>query len=115
MLNTDHPITQGMPKIWLHPHEQLTHGQHGPAKNMTVLTYACAEDQQMNEPMDWTVDYGKGRVYVTMLGHLWKDGPDTAMRCVGFQTLFIRGVEWAATGKVTIRSPRIFRRRTRYG
>src|SRR5204863_364445 len=50
-------------------------------------------------------DYGKGRVYVTMLGHLWKDGPDTALRCVGFQTLFIRGVEWAATGNVTYPIP----------
>jgi len=105
VLNTDHPITRGMPKVWLHPHEQLTHGQHGPAKNMTVLTYAFAEDQHANEPMDWTVDYGKGRVYVTMLGHLWKDGPDTALRCVGFQTLLIRGVEWAATGKVTYAIP----------
>ena len=105
MLNLDHPITRGMPKIWLHPHEQLTHGQHGPAKNMTILTYAFAEDQKQNEPMDWVVDYGKGRVYVTMLGHLWKDGPDTALRCVGFQTLFIRGVEWAATGNVTYPIP----------
>ena len=51
--------------------------------------------------MDWVIPYGKGRVYTTMLGHLWKDGPDTAMRCVGFQTLLIRGCEWAATGKVT--------------
>ena len=43
-----------------------------------------------------------------MLGHLWKDGPDTAMRCVGFQTIFIRGVEWAATGKVTLPVPADF-------
>ena len=32
VLNTDHPITKGMPKKWMHPHEQLTHGQHGPAR-----------------------------------------------------------------------------------
>jgi len=25
-----------------------------------------------NEVMDWVIPYGKGRVYVTMLGHLWK-------------------------------------------
>jgi hypothetical protein len=37
-----------------------------------------------------------------MLGHLWKDGPDTALRCAGFQTLLMRGLEWAATGEVTI-------------
>jgi len=101
-LTTDHPITAGMPKRWLHPHEQLTHGQHGPAKNMTILTYAWSKDVDENEPMDWVVPYGNGRVYTTMLGHLWKDGPDTTMRCVGFQTLLLRGTEWAATGKVTI-------------
>jgi type 1 glutamine amidotransferase len=72
---------------------------------MHVLTYAWSKDTKENEVMDWTVPYGKGRVYVTMLGHLWKDGPDTAMRCVGFQTLLIRGCEWAAGGTVTYRVP----------
>ncbi len=105
LLDGDHPITRGMPRNWLHPHEQLTHGQHGPAENMTVLTYAYSKDTKRREVMDWVIPYGKGRVYTTMLGHLWKDGPDTAMRCVGFQTVFIRGVEWAATGKVTYPVP----------
>jgi uncharacterized protein len=104
----DHPITKGVPRNWLHPHEQLTHGQHGPAKDIIVLTYAFSKDTKQNEVMDWVIPYGKGRVYTTMLGHLWKDGPDTAMRCVGFQTMFIRGVEWAATGKVTYPVPANF-------
>jgi hypothetical protein len=43
-----------------------------------------------------------------MLGHLWRNGPDTAMRCVGFQTMLNRGVEWAATGKVTYPVPKDF-------
>jgi hypothetical protein len=30
------------------------------------------------------------------------------MRCVGFQTLLIRGTEWAATGKVTYPVPKDF-------
>ena len=108
VLNFDHPITEGLPKKWMHPHEQLTHGQHGPAKNLTVLTYAWSKDAKENEPMDWVVSYGKGRVYTTMLGHLWKNGPDTAMRCIGFQTMLIRGCEWAATGKVTYPVPKDF-------
>jgi polyhydroxybutyrate depolymerase len=108
VLNANHPITQGMPKKWMHPHEQLTHGQHGPAKNLTVLTYAWSRDTKESEPMDWVVPYGKGRVYTTLLGHLWKDGPDTAMRCVGFQTLLVRGCEWAATGKVAYPVPKDF-------
>ena len=104
----DHPITRGLPKRWLHPHEQLTHGQHGPVKDMTILTYAWSKDVDENEPMDWVIPYGKGRVYTTMLGHLWKDGPDTALRCDGFQTLLLRGTEWAATGEVTIPVPQDF-------
>ena len=108
VLDPDHPITQGMPRKWMHPLEQLTHGQHGPAKNMTILTYAWSKDIDENEPMDWVIPYGKGRVYTTMLGHLWKNGPDTTMRCVGFQTLLIRGVEWAATGRVTYPIPKDF-------
>jgi uncharacterized protein len=106
--DADQPITRGMPKVWLHPHEQLTHGQHGPMKNLTLLTYAYAKDTHQNEPMDWVVQYGKGRVYTTMLGHLWKAGPDITLRCIGFQTLFIRGTEWAATGKVTYPIPADF-------
>jgi type 1 glutamine amidotransferase len=72
------------------------------------LTYAYSKDTGDNEVMDWVVPYGKGRVYVTMLGHLWKGKPDTAMRCVGFQTMLIRGSEWAATGRVTYPVPENF-------
>jgi len=108
VLTPDHPITKGLPKKWMHPHEQLTHGQHGPAKNITVLTYAHSKDTGDNEVIDWVVPYGKGRVYVTMLGHLWKDKPDTAMRCIGFQTMLVRGCEWAATGRVKYPVPEDF-------
>jgi len=31
MMDARHPVTLGMPKQWLHPMEQLTHGQHAPA------------------------------------------------------------------------------------
>ncbi len=108
ILAKDHPITRGMPAVWMHPHEQLTHGQHGPAKNITVLTYAWSRDAKENEPMDWVLPYGKGRVYVTMLGHLWNGGTDITLRCAGFQTILICGVEWAATGQVTYPVPADF-------
>jgi len=114
-LTTDHPITRGFPKKWLHPSEQLTHGQHGPAAAvaggaLTILTYARDEALKENEPMDWVRAYGKGRVYVTMLGHTWKnEEPDNPnLHCAGFQTLFLRGLEWAATGAVTIPVPADF-------
>jgi hypothetical protein len=103
--DTGHPTTRSMPPVWMHPSEQLTHGQHGPAEGLTILTYAHSPISQANEPMDWVRSYGKGRVYTTMLGHTWVGEPSPNLDCVGFQTLFARGVEWAATGRVTIAIP----------
>jgi type 1 glutamine amidotransferase len=103
--NTHHPITAGMPPVWMHLFEQLTHGQHGPAANLTILTYAHSPVTNQNEPMDWVRNYGKGRVYTTMLGHTWVGDPCPNLDDVGFQTLLARGVQWAATGQVTIPIP----------
>lgn len=106
--DTDHPITQGMPKVWMHPSEQLTHGQHGPVDGFTFLTYAHSPVTDQNEPMDWVHRYGKGRVYTTMLGHTWAHEPSPDLECVGFQTMLARGVEWIATGRVTLPIPANF-------
>jgi uncharacterized protein len=103
-----HPMTEGMPQVWLHPSEQLTHGQHGPVTGFDFLTYAHSPVTKQNEPMDWVHTYGKGRVYVTMLGHTWAHEPSPDLECVGFQTLLARGAEWIATGKVTIPIPANF-------
>ena len=52
------------------------------------------------EPMIFTIDYGKGRVFHTPMGHA-----DYSMKCVGFIVTLQRGAEWAATGKVTQKIP----------
>jgi type 1 glutamine amidotransferase len=106
--DSHHPITAGMPRVWMHPSEQLTHGQHGPAEGLTILTYAHSPVSNQNEPMDWVRRYGKGRVYTTMLGHTWVGESTINLDCVGFQTLLARGVQWAATGAVTIPIPADF-------
>ena len=49
------------------------------------------------------IEYDKGRVFHTTLGHA-----EPAMKCVGFRVTFARGVEWAATGKVTQEIPADF-------
>jgi type 1 glutamine amidotransferase len=100
--DTSHPITKGLPGHWLHPSEQLTHGQHGPAQGLEILTYAFSEVSHQGEPMDWVRNYGRGRVYTTMLGHTWKGEPNPNLDDVYFQALLARGAEWAATGKVTL-------------
>jgi len=54
----------------------------------------------INEPIIWTTQFGMGRVFVTALGH---DPENTVTP--EFKTTFLRGAEWAATGKVTIPVP----------
>lgn len=99
ILQRDHPVTRGLPDHWLQPMEQLTHGQHGPAQGLTVLTYAHSPVSEKNEPMDWVRSYGQGRVYVTMLGHTWKNEPNPNLASPEFRKLLAQGVHWAATGK----------------
>jgi len=99
VLNRHHPITRGLPDHWLQPMEQLTHGQHGPARGLTILTYAHSPVSGKNEPMDWVRNYGNGRVYVTMLGHTWKNEPNPNLACPEFRRLLAQGIRWAATGK----------------
>jgi uncharacterized protein len=102
VLDQHHPITNGLPPHWLHPSEQLTHGQHGPAEGLTILTYAFSEVSRQGEPMDWVRDYSKGRIYTTMLGHTWKNELSPNLDDLYFQALLARGTEWAATGTVTL-------------
>lgn len=96
----EHPIMKGLPAHWMHFKDEIYTNLRGPAKNIEVL--ATTLDGGRNQPMMWTVDYGKGRVFVDVFGHCGSD-PNMiySMTCAGFQVTFIRGCEWAATGKVT--------------
>jgi type 1 glutamine amidotransferase len=99
VLDRQHPITRGLPEQWRQPMEQLTHGQHGPAHGLTILTYAHSAVSGKNEPMDWVRNYGKGRVYVTMLGHTWKGEANPNLATPEFRRLLAQGIRWAATGQ----------------
>jgi len=102
----DHTITKGMPARMPHVKDELYHGQRGPApETMHVLSSAFSDKAKggtgTNEPITWTNTFGKGRVFVTLLGH---DGPATSDP---LSTAFLtRGAEWAATGAVTIPLPK---------
>ncbi|MDR0537122.1 MAG: ThuA domain-containing protein [Tannerellaceae bacterium] len=103
--DTLHPITRGLPPVWEHFKDELYARLRGPAMNMTMLAtaYETASDGVgRDEPVLWTVNYGKGRVFVSVLGHAGND-PELrySMECAGFQVTLLRGSEWAATGKVT--------------
>lgn len=103
----DHPITKGMPSNWIASKDECYAKLRGPAENMTIL--ATGKDisdkapTDRHEPMLMVIDYGKGRVFHSTLGH-----DDYSVEGVGFITSFLRGAEWAATGKVTLPIPSDF-------
>ena len=105
--DADHPITRGLPPVWLHAQDELYDSLRGPAENMHILATAYSSPEfagtGRHEPMLMTLQYGNGRVFHTVLGHA-----DYSMKCVGFATTLLRGTEWAATGEVTIPVPENF-------
>src|SRR5688572_1254631 len=107
----NHPIMSGLPARWLHAKDELYDRLRGPAENVTVLASALSTKESggsgEHEPLLMTIAFGQGRVFHTALGH--NNGKElTAQRCVGFIATLQRGVEWAATGKVTQKVPADF-------
>jgi len=103
----DHPITKGMPEKWMHAKDELYDRLRGPAGNMEVLATAFSSKDKngtgRHEPMMMTIQFGKGRIFHTPMGH-----GNYSQECVGFITCFQRGTEWVATGKVTQELPSDF-------
>jgi len=110
----EHPITRGMKASFEQSNDELyANLKWQPEGTYHVLAtayddhsrYRSAEKQPipgpgLDQPMLWTVNYGKGRVFVTALGH----DPD-AMKGAGFAATLTRGTEWAATGDVSMALP----------
>jgi len=112
----EHPIMKGIPEKWLHTSDEMYERMRGPFENATILATAFADVEKNAPPWDpnvkglgqnvpqlMAINYGKGRVFHSTLGHF-----DYSMECVGFITTLQRGAEWAATGKVTQEVPKDF-------
>ena len=84
----EHPITRGMKsfrttdELWVQP-----------GVGSLSRTLAIGDDQ----PVAFALEFGRGKGFTLLLGHsaAFMDTP-------GFQSLLLRGTEWAATGKVTL-------------
>jgi type 1 glutamine amidotransferase len=95
--NIKHPVTQGVKdfeifdELWINA-----------AKNNKFEVLGTAINEELSkigvesQPAIMVTEYGKGRVFHTILGH-----DLVAMQTESFQKLMLRGTEWAATGKVS--------------
>lgn len=98
-----HPITAGLPTRWLHLYDELYCNLRGPIGDIHPLATAFSDKETggsgKEELVLFTIKYGKGRVFHTVLGHASLHD-DNALRNRGFQVTLARGTEWAATGAV---------------
>jgi type 1 glutamine amidotransferase len=101
----DHPITKDMPAEFAHSNDELYQNSVMIPDSVVLATaYSDSSKDPKNsgkhEPVVWVARFGNGRVCENVLGH-----DVAAMKSIGFQTLLIRGVEWAASGEVQSRVP----------
>jgi Trehalose utilisation len=96
------PVHTGMPREWMTPLLEVYTHARGPAEGVTVLSWAEDPDTLGHWPIEWTIQYGKGRVYNSTFGHVWKDQQDPVdLRCAGFQTVLVRALQWLSARPVT--------------
>ncbi len=107
VINREHPITAGL-KSFETTDEMYCNMLPHAASKATILATSIAPSGVVAgkvQPMALVVEYGKGRVFHTPLGHVGNEAQLVSQRGAGFQTLLLRGAEWAATGRVTIPVP----------
>lgn len=109
----NHPITRGMKASFPVANDELyANLKWQPGESYHVLATAWDDHflyknpkqptpgKGLDQPILWTLEPGKGRVFVTVLGHV-----PANLGNIGFQATYTRGAEWAATGAVTIPAP----------
>lgn len=94
--NKKHPVTRGMKdfliedELWVNAEKNNSFEILGTGSNKDIQEKGIEK-----QPVIMVKQFGKGRIFHTTLGH-----NVGTMQNAGFQTLMLRGTEWAATGKV---------------
>jgi hypothetical protein len=99
LVDRDHPVTRGMPERFVATDElyHLMTVRPGTRVLATAWSDPKTGGTGGDEPMLWTREHGRGRVYFTALGH-----EVAAMENASFRSALLRGAEWAASGAVTL-------------
>ncbi|MBI5084349.1 MAG: ThuA domain-containing protein [Acidobacteria bacterium] len=95
----EHPIAAGVASSFLLSDELYHNFRLKPGIHVLATAFDSPKirGNGKQEPLLWTNAYGKGRMFHTALGH-----DLDAMRTPGFTASYARGVEWAATAKVSL-------------
>lgn len=105
IVDHNHPITQGVDDFmqWDELYHKLVH-MHNVPYQVLAQAYSASDTGGTGnyEPMMVITQYGQGRIFHQVLGHIWKGQEEMqAFESNGFQQTLIRGCEWVATGKVS--------------
>ncbi|MCX7045623.1 MAG: PmoA family protein [Candidatus Sumerlaeota bacterium] len=101
MADKDHPITRGLQDFWI-TDELWRRAQMQPTAHILCRALSAKDpgESGQDEPVAHCSEFGKGRCFNLILGHDTK-----VMQNAAWTVLMTRGVEWAATGTVTMNPP----------
>jgi type 1 glutamine amidotransferase len=105
-VDRDHPITQGLADY--RTTDELYHNlvhMHNVKCHVLATAFSSTESggTGKQEPVHVVMQYGGGRVFHQVLGHVWPGNPNmVAFENEGFKRVTLRACEWAAAGKVTL-------------
>ncbi len=92
--DSEHPITRGLDDFRT---DDELYAKLSGDEEIDILASAFSDWSGKVEPIVFVKRYGKGRVVQNVLGHNFDSKQNPA-----YQKLLTRGVEWAATGEVTL-------------
>jgi len=101
IVDRGHPVTRGLSDFTIR--DELWHKMAvQPSAHVLCTAFSAPETGGTgnDEPVVLTTSLGKGRGFYSILGH-----DATSMEDMEWRLVMLRGCEWAATGRATIRCP----------